>query len=98
MFVHSVFFWLKEGMTDDEVETFKKGLESLISISSVKSGFFGTPAKTDRPIIDKSYNYGLTIITEDYDSHMEYQVDPIHDKFKEDCRKFFEKVVIYDYD
>jgi len=98
MLVHSVFFWLKDGMNEDETKMFEQGLESLTHIDSVNLGYFGAPAKTDRPVIDKTYTYGLTIINENCDLQMEYQVDPMHKKFVNDFEKYFEKVVVYDFE
>jgi hypothetical protein len=98
MFVHSVVFWLKDGLSEDEVGYFEVEANKLLRIESVAHGWVGTPAETSRGGIDSSYDFLLTIINENYEDQMAYQVDPIHDVFKENCEKFFEKVVIYDAD
>jgi hypothetical protein len=98
MFTHCVFFWLKPGMTADDKAEFERKLRALTTISSVVHGTVGTPARTDRPIIDRSYSWGLMVSFKDLAGHDAYQVDPIHDDFRESCSKFFEKVVIYDFE
>ncbi len=96
MFIHSVYFWLKPELTEEQRATFWTGVNSLTSIKSVRQDFVGTPAPTDRPIIDRSYSCALIIICDDEAGHEAYQVDPIHDKFREDCGEFWSKVLIYD--
>lgn len=96
MFIHSVYFWLKPELTEDQRATFWAGVNSLTTITSVRQGFVGTPASTDRPIIDRSYTCALIIICDDEVSQEAYQVDPIHDKFREECGEFWSKVLIYD--
>ena len=95
-FVHSVYFWLKPGLAGAEVEKFKKGLNSLTTIESVDHAFIGTPAATDRPIIDHSYSYALVLVFKDKKAHDEYQVDPVHDAFRKYSTDLCAKVLIYD--
>jgi len=95
-FMHSVYFWLKPGLTETEIERFKKGLNSLTTIDSVDHAFIGTPAATDRPIIDHSYSYALILVFKDKKAHDEYQVDPVHDAFRKYSTDMCAKVLIYD--
>ena len=96
MFMHSVYFWLKPDLSDADREAFVAGAKTLLEIPSVKFGFLGTPADTDRPVIDRSYSYSLIVGFEDSLGHDEYQVHPLHDEFREDCEKYWAKVLIYD--
>lgn len=98
MFTHVVMFWLKPGMTTDDVADFETKLRALTMIPSVVYGTVGTPAATDRPIIDRTYNYGLMVAFKDLAGHDVYQSHPVHDAFRNDCGKFFDRVVIYDYE
>lgn len=97
MFVHCVYFWLKPDLDDESLEVFKRGLESLVKIPSVRFGEWGTPAATDRPVIDRSYSYGLVCAFDDEPGHDEYQVHPDHDAFRETCSSMWEQVRIYDF-
>ena len=96
MFVHSVYFWLKSDLTEAQQAQFWAGVRSLGTISSVKSCYIGTPASTDRPIIDRSYSCALIVAFDDDAGHEAYQVDPIHDRFRIECAELWERVLIYD--
>jgi hypothetical protein len=96
MFVHSVYFWLWPELSEAETAKFWAGVRSLTSIESVRKGFVGTPAGTDRPIIDRSYTCALIVFFDDEAGHEAYQVHPVHDKFREECGALWSKVLIYD--
>ena len=97
MLVHTVYFWLKPELTAQQRADFRKGVESLGTMKAVKACYVGTPAKTQkRPIIDDSYSVALTVVCADVAGHDEYQVDPIHLKFVETFKTFWNKVQIYD--
>src|SRR2546423_1529346 len=98
MLTHSVLFWTKAGLSSAEYEDFQAGLRSLPSISSVSAGWVGTPAATNRPVIDRSYAFALTLRFEDLAAHDAYQADPIHDAFHARCEKYWSRVVVYDSD
>ena len=96
MLAHHVLFWLKADTTADQKDAFKKGLESLENIETVKTLHIGTPAPIDRPVVDTTYTFSLTIIFEDLAGHDVYQVHDLHKAFLDQFRVLFEKVVIYD--
>lgn len=96
MLAHHVLFWLKADTTEDQKNAFKKGLESLEEIETVKTFHIGTPAPIDRPVVDITYTFSLTIIFEDLAGHDVYQVHDLHQAFLDQFRVLFEKVVIYD--
>lgn len=96
MFVHSVYFWLKPGLSPEEQKAFVRGLELLSEIASVGALYIGRPAATDRPVVDRSYTWALTVILEDEAAHDRYQADPIHDRFRRDCEKYWDRILIYD--
>ncbi len=97
MLVHNVLFWLKEDLSESQLQNFKSGLESLKLIDS-ESCFIGTPAITDRPAIDRSYSFCLTVIFADMVAHDAYQVHPLHKDFLNKFNTFWNKVLIYDAD
>lgn len=98
MLVHTVYFWLKSDLTEEQRAAFAKGVDSLRGIGCAEAVYIGTPAATDRPVIDKSYDIGLTVVLADMAAHDAYQVDPIHTKFVEEFGSYWERVVIYDAD
>ena len=96
-FVHTVYFWLKEGTTEAEKAAFEKGLASLGKIDTVQTIFFGPPAMTPRDVVDNSYGYGLTLLFKDRADQDAYQDDPDHHQFIEDHQHIWERVQVYDY-
>jgi hypothetical protein len=96
MFVHAVYFWLRPDLTDEERDTFVRGARSLTTIELVRHGHLGVPAATNRPVIDRSYSYALTLIFDDAAGQDASQPHPVHRKFVEECGSLWSRVVIYD--
>ena len=97
MFIHTVFFWLKDNTGEQELQVFEKGLQSLLNISTVQGGYCGTPANTPRDVVDNTYTYALTVLFEDSNAHDAYQVDTVHVKFVEQNSSIWLNVKVYDY-
>ena len=96
MFVHAVYFWLRGDLTSPERERFEAGVRSLLGIKGVVQGYLGVPAPTDRPVIERGYSRALVLVFADEAAHDAYQVDPVHDRFRDDCAGFWTTVRIYD--
>lgn len=96
MHTHLVFFWLSDQLSDSEYMEFEQGLDSLTKIPFVISGSYGKPADTYRPVVDRSYSYGLTLRFPGIAEHDLYQIDPVHLAFVEHNSKKWVKVLIYD--
>lgn len=96
MFVHSVFFWLKPELSPEERARFREGVESLQQISCAEAVYIGAPAATDRPVIDRTYDIGLTVLVKGLAEHDLYQQDPIHLEFVKGFSSFWARVQIYD--
>jgi hypothetical protein len=95
--IHSVFFWLKDGISAEEKAQFEAGVKSLSAISHVKSFYMGPPAGTEeRGVVDKSYSLALICHFEDQAGQDAYQVDPIHLKFVDENKGAWTKVIVYD--
>lgn len=97
MFIHSVYFWLKEGLSDSQSEAFRRGMNSLGTIESVRQFHTGVPAGTDRPVVDRSYSYAMIVVFDDLKGHDVYQEHEVHDAFRQNCSAFWSKVLIYDF-
>ena len=96
MFVHAVYFWLKDGMTLEDTARFRGGLESLRGCESVREMIIGVPAATSRPVIDRSYTFALVVMFDDLVGHDAYQEHPIHKAFVDTFGGYWTKVQIYD--
>ena len=98
MLNHTVLFWLKTTLSKESLQAFQKGLESLKGISDVESVIVGKPTATDRPVIDRSYTFGLNVVFKSMAEHDRYQVHPIHKKFLETFSSYWTKVLVYDFE
>jgi len=96
MYIHTVFFWLKDEVSEGERERFALALNALAEIASVRDCKVGTPIASDRPVVDDSFTFSLNLRFDDTEGHDAYQVDPQHDLFVEECKALWEKVVVYD--
>jgi hypothetical protein len=96
MFVHAVYFWLRDDLTQADESSFAAGLRSLRWIEGVEHGYIGVPAPTDRPEIERGYSRSLVLVFADQAAHDAYQVHPIHDRFRDECSSFWTAVRIYD--
>lgn len=97
MFVHSVYFWLRDDLSAEERDRFARGVNALRDIESVRHAWIGGPAPTpDRPVIDSSYSCALIVVFDDMGGHDEYQVHPLHERFKQECGDLWTRVLIYD--
>lgn len=98
MLVHTVLFWLRKDLDGDKVTEFRLALETIKGIEHAEAVYIGVPAATpERPVIDTSYDFCLTVILKDMAAHDAYQADPIHVEFLKN-KDLWKKVKIYDAD
>lgn len=95
-FVHSVYFWFKEDMTEEQKEQFYANTEKLREIEVVKALYTGKPANTTRPIVERSYDFAVIVHFENLAAHDVYQQHPIHLALLESGSPYWEKVMITD--
>jgi len=97
MFHHTVHFWLRDDLTDEQRAAFIEGVKQLGTSGNVKNVRVGTPAGTDREVVDNTYDVQLLAIFQDAAAHDRYQADdPVHQRFIETFKTFWTKVLIYD--
>lgn len=95
--IHTVFFWLKEDITEEEQLKFIAGVKSLQSISHIQTSYTGEAAITEeRGVVDNSYDMAWICQFEKPSDQEAYQIDPVHLKFIEDCGELWTKVIVYD--
>lgn len=96
LFLHHVFFWLKEPVTAEVRSKFEGALRELVTVETIVSYHLGIPASTGRDVIDASYTYSLFTTFRNKEDQDIYQTHPTHLKFIEDCSTLWERVVVYD--
>ena len=95
---HNVYFWLKKDMTPDQVAFFETELTQLLTPDYISHGSIGKPAVTEeRAVTDHSFSYTSTLHFKTMTDHEFYQNGcPKHQRFVENCRQFFDRVLVYD--
>ena len=95
-FLHVVFFWLVDE-AEETRENFLKELRIFIdNVDLMKTKHIGTPADTNREVIDSSWSYSLIL---SFDSKKEqdlYQEHQLHKVFIENASALWKKVQVYD--
>lgn len=96
-FIHSVYFWLIDDITDAQRKDFiENGMDKLKYSKHLTSIYIGPPAGTNREIVDNTYDYAWLCHFKDKAAHDAYQVDPLHLTFIENYGQLFKEVKIYD--
>jgi hypothetical protein len=96
VFIHHVFFWLKEPHNGAAKQQLVEGLQKLSAVTTIRSFHIGKPAATDRNVIDTSYAISWLLSFDTAADQDSYQSDPIHLNFVKECAHLWEKVVVYD--
>lgn len=96
LFVHHVYFWLKNPDSPGDRAKLLKGLQTISKIDVIKMAHIGVPADTNRPVIDTSYQFSLLLLFDNRQKQDAYQVHPTHLKFVEQCADLWTKVIVYD--
>ncbi|WP_128548300.1 Dabb family protein [Larkinella soli] len=96
MFVHHVYFWMKNPDSKEDRARLLKGLQTLPTIEVIKTAHIGVPADTNRPVIDTTYQFSLLLVFNNRKDQDIYQTHPTHLKFVEDCSGLWTKVTVYD--
>jgi len=98
MFIHTVYFWLKEGTPESAREQLIKDCYTYLkAVPTVKQLWAGKPAMTPREVVDNSYGVGLTVVLDDSPGHEVYQKHPSHLVFIERNKEIWKRVQVYDY-
>ena len=96
MFIHHVYFWLKNAGSKEDKTKLVEGLKKLSKLKTIKEYYIGQPAATRREVIDSSYDVSWLLFFDNAADQDSYQTDPIHLKFVEECSSLWTKVVVYD--
>lgn len=94
---HYVLFWLKDDLTEKEVNDFTGFFEELKSIPNIKSLHYGPPANThQRDVVDNSFSYNLLVYFDTMEDVDTYENHPIHLAAIDKYSKNWTKVVVHD--
>ena len=96
MFIHHVFFWLKDPGSESDLNALREGLRRLSRVGTIRSFHIGRPAGTHRDVIDGSYSLSWFTTFDSAEDEAAYQQDPIHQEFVSTCSHLWSRVVVYD--
>lgn len=97
MLIHTVFFWLRKSAPKSARAALVKDCLKYLKTPTVTHLWAGPPAPTaERPVIDATYDVGLTVVFDDLKGHDAYQDHPDHKTFIERNKKHWQKVAVYD--
>ncbi len=97
MFIHSVYFWLKDDLDEKANLKFLEGLESLNNDPNVESSYAGPPVYSPRDVVDSSYTFGLVLVFKDKAGHDDYQTGASHQRFLEAHKDKWDRSLVYDF-
>jgi hypothetical protein len=80
-FTHHVYFWLKNKA---DLPKLIEGLNMMAPIRTIRDIHIGVPADTNRDVIERTYDASLLILFNNKADHDAYQIDPIHDVFRDE--------------
>lgn len=96
LFVHHVYFWLKNPNSKEDLDKLVAGLKKLSAVKTIRQFHIGKAAGTSREVIDSSYAVSWLVLFDNKADQDSYQEDPIHKKFVEECASLWSKVIVYD--
>ncbi|HTE11121.1 MAG TPA: Dabb family protein [Chitinophagaceae bacterium] len=96
MFIHHVYFWLKNPDSAADLKQLKEGLQKLTVVETIGMYQIGTPAATNRDVIERSYSVSWMLMFDNLEDEEVYQHHPLHLKFVEACSHLWSKVIVYD--
>ena len=95
-FIHHVFFWLRRPESADDLRALIAGLQKLSKAGTIAQFHIGRPAATSREVIDRSYSISWFVLFDGADDQDNYQRDPIHLEFIDQCSTLWSRVLVYD--
>ncbi len=78
IFIHHVYFWLKNPTSEADKIKLIEGLEKLSKVPTIRMFHIGTPAATNRSVVEKSYSVSWLCFFDNLDDEEIYQQHPIH--------------------
>jgi len=95
---HLVLCWLKEPGNQIHRKRIIDVSESFRDIPGVLEVYAGEVVKSERQIVDDSFDIGILIVTKDGASLQEYLEHPIHQDAKQEVLlPLVDKVLVYDF-
>ena len=98
MFSHVVIFWTKPEHPNAAADLIAGAEKYLKPIPGVLTFHIGRMAKSHRPVVDQTYQVALNLVFPSQQAQDDYQVHPEHLKFVDQCKAYWIKVTVYDFE
>ncbi|MEM9158627.1 MAG: Dabb family protein [Verrucomicrobiota bacterium] len=99
MLVHTVYFYFKESVSEEQIAANIEGARELGKIETVKEMYVGTQADvTIRPVSVTGWKFSITVLLANVPDHDIYQDHPIHLDYIAKYKDLWEKVTVFDAD
>ncbi len=96
IFIHHVYFWLKNHDSVTDRAKLIDELDKLSKVSTIRFAHIGVPANTDRTVVEKGYAVSWLCFFDNIADEETYQNHPFHLEFIEACSSLWERVLVYD--
>jgi hypothetical protein len=96
IFIHHVFFWLKNPDSREDKIKLVEGLRKLSKVETILQFHIGQPAATNRDVIERSYAVSWMLVFDSLEAEEIYQVHPLHILFIEQCSHLWNRVMVCD--
>ncbi|MFC3151254.1 Dabb family protein [Litoribrevibacter euphylliae] len=95
---HVVLLWFKPEISENYIHEVSENTQSLLNIPGIQTLHTGRAITSDRPMVDDSFDLGVTMTFDSVASMQSYVSHPEHKAF---LKRYIigktEKLVIYDY-
>lgn len=98
MFSHVVIFWTNPANPQAADDLVAGGRKYLAPIPGVLHFHIGKMVGSHRPVVDQTYQVALNLVFASKQAQDEYQVHPEHLKFVDQCKAYWIKVIVYDFE
>lgn len=96
-FIHTVYFWINPDATPDQVKQLIADCKTLLgAVETVRKIEVGTPAGTQREVVDNSWGVSITVYFDDKEGQDFYQTAEKHLEFIERNKNTWSRVQVYD--
>ena len=99
MFSHVVIFWTDPAHPKAAEELIAGANRYLAPLPGIVHFHVGKMARSQRPVVDQTYQVALNVVFDSKQAQDDYQVHPLHLEFVEKVFKpVCKKVVVYDFE
>ena len=99
MFSHVVIFWTDPANPKAADELIAGANKYLAPLPGIVHFHIGKMARSQRPVVDQTYQVALNVVFDSKHAQDDYQVHPLHLEFVEKVFKpVCKKVVVYDFE